>query len=50
MKGNLTEDLHVFGVLLHYVTISSVQLMFTRSQSTIFRAVHSMHFITVSLG
>ena len=27
-----------------------VQLMFTRSQSTMFRPVHRVHFITVSLG
>ena len=35
--------------LLFFFIFIFVQLMFTRSQSTMFRAVHNVHFITVSL-
>jgi len=44
------ESDYIFQSCLVSAFDISVQLMFTRSQSTIFRAVHSMHFITLSLG
>ena len=48
--SKLRESNYIFhGCLVSAFSIF-VQLMFTRSQSTMFRAVHSVHFITVSLG
>ena len=44
----------IINYTFHGCLVSSfnifVQLMFTRSQSTMFRPVHRVHFITVSLG
>ena len=44
------HDSNIFHSCLVSAFDISIQLMFTRSQSTSFRVVHSMYLITVSLG